>query len=322
MSGDWKKNRSKRVLAAGVIAAGTVSAAAAGCTGSELPAGLNGGQTAEENTQDNPVWENEAWEDAAWEEAETTPLGKYPELVTYTLGKVTAADNSNMPEGDTYEDNNYTRYLRKLLNVQNEDVVEAENHTQYQYLEEMTVASGELPDIMIVTSHEMLDKLVENDLIEDLTEVYENCASSRIKEMYDSYGVDKLGDMTYDGKLMAFPETEVYTGPSMMWMRKDWIDALELDEPETLEEALEIVRQFTVQNPGGSEEGNVGIVFDPSLVGKSDQCFSLDVLFDHFHAYPQKWVKDSSGSIVNGSVTEETKQAIEKIAEIYRGGVF
>ena len=40
-----------------------------------------------------------------WEQAENTPFGKYPKLLTYTLGKVTAEDNANMPKGDTYEDN-------------------------------------------------------------------------------------------------------------------------------------------------------------------------------------------------------------------------
>lgn len=32
------------------------------------------------------------------EYASTTPDGKYPELVTYTLGKMTGANNSNLPK--------------------------------------------------------------------------------------------------------------------------------------------------------------------------------------------------------------------------------
>ena len=48
-------------------------------------------------------------DDAAWEEAVHTPLGKYPETVEYTLGKISGANNSNLPVGDTYEDNAYTR---------------------------------------------------------------------------------------------------------------------------------------------------------------------------------------------------------------------
>ena len=60
----------------------------------------------------------------SWEKAEKSPLIPYPETVTYTLAKMTASGNSGMPDGDTYEDNAYTRYLKKTLNVQNEDVLE------------------------------------------------------------------------------------------------------------------------------------------------------------------------------------------------------
>ena len=55
-------------------------------------------------------------------EAMHTPLGKYPKTVTYTLGKIAGANNSNLPVGNTYENNAYTRYLKEVLNIQNEDV--------------------------------------------------------------------------------------------------------------------------------------------------------------------------------------------------------
>ena len=60
-----------------------------------------------------------------WKTAETTPFGRYPEEVTYTLGKMTGLNNSNLPKGDTYEDNGYTRYVKKKLNIQNKDTFEA-----------------------------------------------------------------------------------------------------------------------------------------------------------------------------------------------------
>ncbi len=257
----------------------------------------------------------------AWEHAVTTPLGKYPELVTYTLGKVTAENNGNMPDGDTYEDNNYTRYLKQILNVQNEDVIRGQGNTRYERLEIMAVSERELPDIMVVTSKEILDQLVENDLIADLTQVYEQCTSDRIKEMYESYGDDKLGEVTYDGKLMAFPETEVYTGPALLWLRQDWMEELGLSEPQSLEEALKVIRTFVKQNPGENQEGNVGLVFDPTMVGQSDQCFSLDPIFDFYHAYPGKWHKDKNGAMVYGSVTGEMKDALKRLREAYKDGI-
>lgn len=39
------------------------------------------------------------------------------------------------------------------------------------------MAPGNMPDVMLVRSHEELEELVKKDLIADLSEVYENCAS-------------------------------------------------------------------------------------------------------------------------------------------------
>ena len=55
-----------------------------------------------------------------WEEARTTPYGSILKLLTYTLAQMNGANNSNLPKGQTYENNEYTRYLKKMLNIQNE----------------------------------------------------------------------------------------------------------------------------------------------------------------------------------------------------------
>ena len=89
----------------------------------------------------------ESMKEAQWETAMSTPLGRYPELVTYTLGKMTSENNSNMSSADTYENNNYTRYLRELLNVQNDNAFEGMGSVQYEQLELMAVQEGKLPDI-------------------------------------------------------------------------------------------------------------------------------------------------------------------------------
>lgn len=177
------------------------------------------------------------------EKAETTPYGAYPELVTYTLAQISGANNSNLPEGDTYEDNAYTRYLRKMLNIQN-DTVYMDTEERYSELVNILVKDQNLPDIMVVTDREILKELVENDLVEDLTEVFEKCTSSRIKEMYESYGDALLNSGKFNGRLMAVPETVIDHGPNLLWLRKDWMEELGLEEPETLEDAFEIIDAF------------------------------------------------------------------------------
>lgn len=127
-----------------------------------------------------------------WEKASTTPYGKYPELVTYTLGQMSGANNSNLPAGNTYEDSAYTRYLKEILNVQNENAY-MEREDRYDEYVNVLVNDHTLPDVLVVSDRETLNVLVENDMVEDLTEVYANCTSPRIKAMYNSYGPQLLG---------------------------------------------------------------------------------------------------------------------------------
>lgn len=256
-----------------------------------------------------------------WDIAETSPLGKYPELVTYTLGQMKGTNNSNLPEGQTYEDNAYTRYLKKTLNVQNKNIF-MESEERYDEALNILVKDRNLPDIFLVSDRETLEELVENDLIEDLTEVYKSCASDKIQEMYESYGKELLASGTFNGKLFALPETAIDDGSQLLWLRRDWMEQLGVKEPKTLDEALSVIRAFQ-ENRMGAEEGEdpVGLVCDPGLVGTVSTSYSVDSVFEMFGAYPQQWIKNADGEIVYGSLTEETKEALGYLRELYKQGI-
>ena len=261
-----------------------------------------------------------AAEQKEWEKAATSPYGAYPELVTYTLGQMNGANNSNLPDQNTYEDNAYTRYLRKMLNIQNDNVY-MEREDRYDELVNILAKDQTLPDVLVISDRAILKELVENDLIEDLTDVYENCTTPRIKEMFESYGSD-LWDMgSFDGRLMAIPETVTDHGPRLLWLRKDWMDELGLEEPKTLEDAFDIIESFVINKMGTSDgEEPVGLVCDTDLVGNTSSSYSVEPVFDKFHASPQQWV-NQNGQIVYGSVTQETQNALSYLHELYERGV-
>jgi putative aldouronate transport system substrate-binding protein len=276
--------------------------------------GCNKQQTEKTDTADN-IQE--------WKTAETTPFGRYPEEVVYTLGKMTGMNNSNLPKGDTYEDNGYTRYLKKQLNIQNKDVFEAGENDNYQETVSMTIASRELPDVMVVNDMDMLQLLVDNDLVEDLTQVYEDCTSSRIKDIYNSYGSEILDNVTFDGKLVALPETNIDDGPSLCWLRKDWMDKLGLDAPETVEDVENIVHEFVQKDPGGNGKGEtVGLVCDDELTGGCGYSYEYqnDIIFASFGAFPKQWIYNKDGEVVYGSVQDEAKAALGKLRQMYQQG--
>ncbi|MFR5724458.1 MAG: extracellular solute-binding protein [Lachnospira eligens] len=265
---------------------------------------------------------------ARMEEARTTPFGAYPETIEYTLGKMTSVNNSNMPENDTYTDNAYTRYIKSVINVQNVDVFEA-NDSQYDTNVSMVISMGSLPDIMVVSSQDEVEQLVEAGLIEDLTESYNNCISDRIRKMYESYG-DSLKDMvTYDGKIMALPETNITDGPNLVWLRKDWMDKLGLSEPHTIDDVVNIVKHFISEDPGNNgvdasgKPNTVGLAVDTDVTGECGYSseFLLDIIFACFGAYPKQWIMNDDGEIVYGSVTDEAKEALSYINSLYNQGV-
>lgn len=261
--------------------------------------------------------------EAALYTARTTPYGKYPEQLTYTLGKLSGANNSNLPDGETYENNAYTRLLNERLNVQNRDVFEAMDE-QYTDNVTMVIAQNDLPDVMIVEDLDELQYLVDNDMIADLTDSYNNCMSDTIKNIYGSYGRDILDVVTFGGKIMAIPETNISDGPNLIWLRKDWMDALGLSAPRTLSDVEEIIRQFKEKDPGHNGAGNtVGLVCDTSLCGGCGYSseYTLDIIFAAYGAFPKQWIYDEDGNVVYGSVQPEAKEALAHIHELYKEGI-
>ncbi len=266
----------------------------------------------EEVEKDDLYWKQ-------YEEACTTPFGRYPELITYSLGKMTGENNSNMPEGDTYENNAYTRYLKDYLNIQNKNSFEVSDNDGYDDVVNMAIANNNLPDIMVVSDLETLEKLVRLDMVEDLSEVYEKCTSDRIKEMYNSYGEAIFDNVTFDGKIMALPETNIEDGPNLLWLRKDWMDKLKLKEPTTLDEALDVIKEFVTKNAGGNGVDTVGLVCDANLTGECGYSseYQTDIIFANYNSFPKQWIYNAKGEVVYGSVQPEAKKALEKLHSMY-----
>ena len=252
--------------------------------------------------------------------ASHSPYEPYGELIEYKLAKLTGLNN--MPSGHTYENNAVTRYLKEKLNIQNINIIEAKDQ-EYENSIDMYISSKDLPDIMIVQDYDDLQYLVENDMIEDLTTAYKECTTQRIKDIYESYGDTLMDLVTFDDKIMALPETNISNGPNLIWLRKDWMDKLGLQEPKTLSDVEHIVKEFITKNPGQNEGQTTGLVLSTDIVGESAYSseYLLDPIFAYYGAYPKQWYKDKNNNLVYGSITKQAKQALEHIHELYEEGI-
>lgn len=268
-------------------------------------------------------------EKAEWEAAANDPYGKYPELVTYTCGYNLTAQGADTLAGTPYEndtpsDNAYTRYLKEVLNVQNENMFEAQTGDDYNQKVSMAIAAQEIPDIMFVNDYSTMVELVESDMVEDLTEVYNNLACDTVKAAYESYGENNpLNYVTFDGKIMAIPKTQLSDGQDFLWLRKDWLENLGLEEPSTLDEVADILRAFINDDPDGNGQNDtVGLAALSTVYGDyPNNTFAIDNIFTALGAYPNIWITDSEGNAVYGSIQPEMKDALQLLADWYAEGL-
>src|SRR5688572_69976 len=255
------------------------------------------------------------------------PFGKYEEPIVLTTVR-SFETNEQLPEGDTPENNQYTRAVKEMLNIDVQYLWTAAT-ADYDSKVNLSIASNDLPDAMVVNLTQ-LTQLVESDQIEDLTETYNNYVSPTVKQMMDSSGGIALDAVTFDGKIMAIPALTVPDdGYQLMWIRKDWLDKLGLPVPKTVDEIEATAQAFIDEDPGELGAGNTIGILGPQNGGvlyadflqPTNGNFAFDPIFFSYHAYPGFWVKDADGNVVYGSILPETKEALAKLADWYQKGL-
>lgn len=240
----------------------------------------------------------------------------YEETVTFTKG-MQVSTGDNIPEGDSITDNDYTRYVKETVNVQPEIAweVDANNYGQKVSL---SISTGDIPDIMIV-DRTIFKQLVENDLIWDMTEVYEKCISPFLKEQYDTFGDRLFSEVSVDGKMMGIPGTQLEGQHNLLWVRQDWLDTLGLEAPSTMEE-LEAVAQAFVDNDMSGTGNTIGFAATEDVYGSYNGQHGLFSIFNYYDAYPEQWI-EVDGKAAYGSIQPEMKEALTKIRSWYEGGL-
>lgn len=256
---------------------------------------------------------------SSWDSAQRSPFGKYPEVVTCTIGRKSNGYPLEQAESDGVC--TYQRFLEDFLNIRFMNAFDVRNEEDFQQKVSMAIVSGEIPDIMTVNGQQLL-RLYQAGELADLTEAYRDCASPYIQEIYRSYGGKCLEAATFDGKLMALPTTETSHGPGVLWLRKDWMEKLRLPAPETLEDVEEILRRFVKDDPGGNGPGKtVGLLCLPDIAGDSSGLYMLNGIFTFYNAFPKQWILQPDGHVAYGSVQPEMKAALTETAKLYREGL-
>ncbi|MBW5447590.1 extracellular solute-binding protein [Cohnella sp. CFH 77786] len=306
---------SMRKASAAVLSMTLGVALLAGCTG-------KGGE-AQPSAESKP-----AASASASAETKADPLGKQPELTVVTRG-VSLDPNQKYPDGQSLDDNAYTRMLKDKFNIQIENAFSAAGGEDYQKKVDLAIASAKIPDYMTNLTYTEYKAIVKAGLAMDISDVWEQYASPKTKEVYNSNKALFDSLVKKDGKMYAIPSSNPLPDfLSVMWIRQDWLDKLGLKAPTNLDELAAVAKAFVERDPDGNNKADTVGIVGPSVNGKlyqdmANTNFSLhfDPIFAAFNAFPGIWVKDGEGKAVYGSIQPETKAALQKLADMYKQGL-
>jgi len=161
--------------------------------------------------------------------------------------RVTLWDRANAPEGQNLGNNPIIKYVIDETKKIGLDV-EFVSLPRAQESEKLNVwmASGEAPDVIITYSIDTIFKYAEQGGLWEL-DSYLAKYPDLIKN--NKKALDQAG--MYKGKRYAIPalRANTYAGANMK-IRKDWLDALGMKVPTTIDELHEVLKAFKEKDPG------------------------------------------------------------------------
>ena len=242
----------------------------------------------------------------------------YEETLTVTIGGLGNPQDMNLPEGDTLEDNEFTRLYKERWNMDVKVEWMAVDEAALSQKVSLAITSGQMPDIMMVPNQVLPSQLVESDPVADLDSAYEIGMSPYNKAVLDTYGDRKFDTCTFDGKLKAISNYVPGYSYAFTWIRKDWLDKLGLKEPGSLEELQAVAKAFVEEDPDGNGQNDtIGLLCDQRVGGIYNSNHTMDPIFGYYGSYPRQWLKDESGNVIYGTIAPETKEALATLRQMY-----
>ncbi|WP_234993063.1 MULTISPECIES: extracellular solute-binding protein [unclassified Paenibacillus] len=223
--------------------------------------------------------------------------------------------------------NQYTRYLKDKYNINVIVDWTAATGNDFKQKVSLTIASGKLPDGMVVDDRSFMTKAASSGLLYDITDLFQQYQSSQVKDIMASTDGRALENASYKGKMVSIPNITVDTdGVHVLWIRKDWLDKLQLPVPKTVADIEKTAKAFMDSKLGGNK--TIGIAgpskntypYSTFLVS-SNNMGGFDPIFGAMDAYPGYWLDNGDGSVTYGTTTDTTKKTLALLADWYKKGL-
>ncbi|AOZ94589.1 ABC transporter substrate-binding protein [Paenibacillus crassostreae] len=178
----------------------------------------------------------------------------------------------------------------------------------------VTLASGEIPDLMLVDDpfSAQVRTMVQQGAFWDLT--------SYIQDYPNLSGFPEeswINTKQADGKNYGIPRVRPVEGGPFLFLRKDWLDNVGMEIPETTDEFYEVLNAFTKNDPDGNgKDDTIGFT---GLVNQNN-IGSYGAIVSAFTQNTGDW-KDVDGKLVNVNLMPEMREGLEWLSKAYAEGL-
>ena len=310
---EWKKFPA--LVMAGVM---TLSLAACG-NEAQSPASAGKAESSEQQTQTEGQQSQQESEDGAEEQKD---LFGFAEPVTVKVGVVESAD-FKYRDGEDAENNVWVD-LYKEHNILQEVIYQVDTSQGSSKLAN-AITSGNYPDIILAEGTDYIN-YAKTGVIADISDVFEEYASDQLKEYVQSDGGVGLNSAMVDGKLYGIPLLgNSYDSVMIMFVRQDWLDAVGMKMPATMEELHQVAKAFTEKDPDGNGKNDT---YGLGLNGKDVFAYNsgIQAFMEGFGAIPGYWGNnftfiERDGQVIwGGAETEAMKAGLTLLNEMYQDG--
>lgn len=234
----------------------------------------------------------------------------------------TLKDDTTFRDGDDVNDNVVTRWAEQELGIDFNYLWTVPTEEQFTNKIRLSLSAGKpLPDVFMVTDRMLVGDLIRSGRVKSLDQAIENHASPRLKNVFSQFP-QAFYPASMDGERYGIPRFSGGNGSdSLLWIRQDWLDRLNLEPPETLAELETIMEAFVRQDPDGNgKDDTIGITL-AAKNGLSTWLADGSFIFGaHGDFLPRYWSKNDQGQVVYGSVQPSVKKGLAQLHEWYENG--
>lgn len=228
----------------------------------------------------------------------------------------------DVPEGMTIDDNDRV-WMFELKSGLVPKTLWSASGDAYTQKQNATIASGEIPDLMEVDMNQYYT-LVKSGLIADLTDELLEGDHPSLQSLYAMGDNLALDTLKIDGRIYGIPQVSMnFDGSPLVWIRKDWMEKLGLEEPKSYADLEEIALAFMQSDlDGNGKDDTYGIAtlsnFGASYGGSGNLC---DLFLNVGGAAPGLWQKQEDGTVIYGSLMDGAKDALVLLNDWYQKGI-